>query len=286
MTGGVFLLDKAAGVTSRKAAGSVARALGFRKYGHCGTLDPDATGLLVVLLGRATRLAPYLSGGTKDYCFTAVFGISTDTLDTSGQVTGTCDCSRLTVKMVDEALEGLTGTFQQRTPLFSAVRVGGRRGYNLARNGETPDMPFRTVTVTNWKRGDLDEGRMELSATVSPGTYVRALVRDLGEALGSCAAAEGIRRTASGPFSLNDAARGPEGPGGILSMAEAAGRVMGSLELSLEEARSVAHGGDIYRDFTGTAALLGPSGDLIAIGKGSEGSVHPSTVLSLPEEIA
>jgi len=285
LTGGVFLLDKAAGVTSRKAAGSVARALGFRKYGHCGTLDPDATGLLVVLLGRATRLAPYLSGGTKDYCFTAVFGISTDTLDTSGQVTGTCDCSRLTVKMVDEALEGLTGTFQQRAPLFSAVRVDGKRGYALARSGERPEMPSRTVTVENWVRGDMLEGRMDLSATVSPGTYVRALVRDLGEALGACAAAEHIRRTASGPFSLNEAQGEHEGSGGFLTMAEAAGRVMSSLELTMEEARSVAHGSDISRDFTGNAALLGPSGDLIAVGHGSEGSVHPSTVLVLPEEL-
>lgn len=286
MTGGVFLLEKAAGVTSRKAAGAVARALGFRKYGHCGTLDPDATGLLVVLLGRATRLAPYLSGGTKDYSFTAVFGISTDTLDTSGEVTGTCDCSHLTGKMVDEALESLTGTFQQRAPLYSAVRVDGKRGYALARNGETPEMPSRTVTVTNWKRGELAEGRMALSATVSPGTYVRALVRDLGEALGACAAAEGIRRTASGPFSLNEASPDPCGSVSLLTMAEAAGRVMGAVELSMEEARSAVHGNDIPREFTGTAALLGPSGDLIAIGSGSEGLVHPSTVLALPEELA
>lgn len=286
MTGGVFLLEKAAGVTSRKAAGAVARALGFRKYGHCGTLDPDATGLLVVLLGRATRLAPYLSGGTKDYSFTAVFGISTDTLDTSGEVTGTCDCSHLTGKMVDEALESLTGTFQQRAPLYSAVRVDGKRGYALARNGETPEMPSRTVTVTKWKRGELAEGRMALSATVSPGTYVRALVRDLGESLGACAAAEGIRRTASGPFSLNEASADPCGSVSLLTMAEAAGRVMGAVELSMEEARSVAHGNDISRDFTGTASLLGPSGDLIAIGSGSEGLVHPSTVLALPEELA
>lgn len=128
MQGAVYLLDKGKGVSSRMASGKTAEALGFRKHGHCGTLDPDATGLLVVLLGKATRLASFLSGEIKRYSFTVVTGVSTDTLDMSGEVTKRADDYHLSIEAVTGAVEKLTGNIQQQVPLFSAVRVQGKRG--------------------------------------------------------------------------------------------------------------------------------------------------------------
>ncbi|MEA3267226.1 MAG: tRNA pseudouridine(55) synthase TruB, partial [Candidatus Fermentibacteria bacterium] len=198
MIGGVYLLDKAAGVTSRRSAMAVAKANGYKKYGHCGTLDPDATGLLVVLLGKATRLAPYISGDTKRYSFDMVTGILTDTLDMSGEILARADCAHISTDDVIAALGKYTGTFLQRVPLFSAVRINGKRGYKLARAGETPEMPERTVSVSDWSLGELSENRIALEVTVSSGTYVRALARDIGAAMGIPAIADNIRRTMAG----------------------------------------------------------------------------------------
>ncbi len=285
MTGAVYLHDKGAGVTSRRAAGNAARALGFRKYGHCGTLDPDATGLLVVLLGRATRLARYLSGERKRYSFELVTGISTDTLDMSGTVTARADNSRVSLALVQEALKTVTGTIPQQVPLFSAVRVSGNRGYKLAREGKTPEMPVRTVTVSNWKTGEISRGRVYLEVTVSAGTYVRALARDIGKALGVPSVADSIRRTASGVFTAAEASVEPDQPGSLLTMAQAAARVMKTVPLSHEDTMRAAHGMTVPGKEPGETALLDREGRLIAIGLDDGSVISPKTVLVTPEEL-
>jgi len=277
LTGAVYLLDKSAGVTSRKAAGDVAKANGFSKYGHCGTLDPDATGLLVVLLGAATRLAPYISGSEKRYSFLLVTGIGTDTLDMTGNVTSRADSSGITTENVKEALGNFTGTFMQKVPLFSAVRVEGKRGYRHARQGNTPDMPERSVTVSNWENGEIMMGRIRLAATVSTGTYVRALARDIGSSLGVPAVADEIRRTMSGSFSLNEASDRPDNPESLLSMADAL-RGIDRMVLEQPDAGKVSHGMPVSSPATGLTALLNGSGLLLAIGVGDGNAVQPKTV--------
>lgn len=285
MTGAVYILDKGAGVTSRKAAGKTARDFGFRKYGHCGTLDPDATGLLVVLLGRATRLASYLSGEQKRYSFTLVTGLSTDTLDMSGRVIEKADNSHVTPAMVEKALETVSGDIMQQVPLFSAVRVEGERGYRLARKGQAPEMPVRKVSVSRWKCGDLFDGKVSLEVTVSAGTYVRALARDIGTALGVPSVADSIRRIESGVFNLREASKDPDDPDSLLTMADCAGRVMTSVVLSGDDPRRISHGMAVSSNHIGTLALVDESGRLLATGRGDGSSIVPVTVLVKPEEI-
>lgn len=267
------------------ASGKTAEALGFRKYGHCGTLDPDATGLLVVLLGKATRLASFLSGEIKRYSFTVVTGVSTDTLDMSGEVTERADDYHLSIEAVTGALEKLTGNIQQQVPLYSAVRVEGKRGYKLARKGEKPEMPVRTVTVSNWTVHGIEGDRIKLEVTVSAGTYVRALARDIGRIIGVPSAADSIRRVSAGVFSVNEASPGPDTPDSLLSMADAVGRVMKTVTLTGSESYRIVNGMEVPRGEEGIRALLDTSGRLLAIGSGNGVSIRPSTVLMTPEKL-
>ncbi|MCK5130838.1 MAG: tRNA pseudouridine(55) synthase TruB [Candidatus Sabulitectum sp.] len=277
--GGVYLLDKAAGVTSRRAAMAVAKANGFKKYGHCGTLDPDATGLLVVILGKATRLASYISGDTKRYSFDLVAGVLTDTLDMSGEIFKEADCSHLTTEDVVARLPEFTGTFQQRVPLFSAVRINGKRGYKLAREGETPEMPERNVTVTDWKSGELLDNRIPLEVTVSAGTYIRALARDIGEALNIPAVADCIRRTMAGSFSISEASELYNHKGSLLSMVEAM-RGYPQIRVTPSQAHGVFHGNPFPAQIKGTAVAVDATGNLLAVGIGDGVLFQPKVVLA------
>ncbi|MBN1435318.1 tRNA pseudouridine(55) synthase TruB, partial [Candidatus Fermentibacterales bacterium] len=153
----------------------MARCWGFRKYGHAGTLDPAATGLLVVLLGRATRLSPYLTGLPKTYSFVLRLGVETDSGDSDGTVTATSGASHVDRESLETALRGFEGTFPQQVPAFSAVRVGGRRAYKLARRGQSPEMPVRQATAGSWTIEEEIPGTgFRLSVRVGTGTYVRA----------------------------------------------------------------------------------------------------------------
>ncbi len=279
MTGAVYLLDKQSGITSRKAAAQVAKSFGFTKYGHCGTLDPDASGLLVVLLGKATRLASYIAGETKRYSFQLVTGIMTDTLDMSGEVLEKVDSSSVTSDSVRKALRDFTGTFSQQVPLFSAVRVNGKRGYRLAREGRKPDMPFREVTVSRWKCGKMNNGRISLEATVSSGTYIRALARDIGKAIGIPAVADSIRRTCSGSFSVKQASCNPDSSDSLLSMGEAL-KSYPALVLSNDDVKRVSHGMSIEAEIEGISVLLNKSGEVAAIGKGLGSEIRPVVVFA------
>lgn len=201
--GGLVLLDKPAGISSFQCLGPIKRALGSRRVGHVGTLDPFASGLLGVLTQRATRLAPLLSGLEKRYLVTIRFGIETDTLDPEGSVVRTAPLPDL--ERIRRALPALSGRIRQRPPRFSAVRVGGERAYALARRGAQPDLPVREVSVTALDLRRWQPPELTLALTGSAGTYVRSWARDLGEAAGSCACVARLRRTAIGPFGHGEA---------------------------------------------------------------------------------
>lgn len=279
MRGGVYLLDKPAGVTSRLAARAVAKANGYKKYGHCGTLDPDATGLLVVILGKATRLAPYISGEKKRYSFDMVTGVLTDTLDMSGEVLREADCSHLTTDDVVAKLPEFTGTFLQKVPLFSAVRVDGKRGYKLARAGKTPEMPEKTVTVTDWEFGELSNNRISLEVTVSTGTYIRALARDIGEALNIPAVADNIRRTMAGAFSITEASELNDHKESFLSMVKAM-REYPQITVNASQAQGICHGNPFPAQIKGIALAVDMSGNLLAVGIGDGKIFQPKVVMA------
>ena len=207
MIDGVLVIDKPAGITSHDVVDEVRRRLGIRKVGHAGTLDPDATGILVIGLGRATRFLDYAQAEPKRYIATASFGEATSTQDASGEVVErtTPDFGRADL---EEALSAFLGEIEQVPPMVSAVKVGGERLHARARRGETVERRARRVTIHELSLRSFvagDRPSATLGVVCSAGTYVRTLVHDLGRALGCGAHLATLRRTAAGGFTEADA---------------------------------------------------------------------------------
>ena len=199
---GVLVVDKPAGPTSHDVVDRVREALGERRVGHTGTLDPFATGVLPVCVGKATRLVRFLAGGDKVYRATVRLGFATSTDDLLGEPLGPPRPAHVDRAAVEEACRRLTGDLMQVPPVYSAKRVQGQRLYDLARQGVAVARAASPVTVRSMDVVELRDGEVDLEVRCSPGTYVRALARDLGEALGTGGHLTALRRTESGPFDL------------------------------------------------------------------------------------
>jgi tRNA pseudouridine55 synthase len=263
---GVILVDKPAGKTSHDVVAAVRRELGGRagpKVGHAGTLDPFATGLLLVLVGRATRVQRFLMALPKTYEAVARFGAVSSTGDPEGELVETG-------APIPEPLRLPTGTIRQWPPAHSAVKVGGERAYRLARRGEKVEVPEREVTVYAFEERWRDPPRVGLRVACSAGTYVRALVADLGDAY-----CEALRRIAIGPFRVEDA-----DPARTVPLADALGALLPVARLAGDDARRAAHG-------TAVVALHAPAGGPvllvdddgpIAVAEPREGGVLKPTV--------
>jgi len=202
---GILLVDKEPGETSYSVVAHVKRiagSLGGAKVGHAGTLDPFATGLLVILLGKGTKLSPFLMRGTKIYRATMRVGMETDTYDITGRLVREAAVPQLSKESIQETAGAFIGEIRQRPPSYSALRWKGRRAYELARRGERMDLPERKVTVHDLKilLVDLPDVTMEIEC--SGGTYIRSLAVDLGKHLGPGACLTSLRRLASGPFNV------------------------------------------------------------------------------------
>ncbi|MHB1317282.1 MAG: tRNA pseudouridine(55) synthase TruB [Anaerolineae bacterium] len=202
---GVLVIDKPAGWTSHDVVARVRRITGERRVGHTGTLDPAATGVLVVCVGAATRIVEYLAGLTKRYSATIRFGVETDTWDGEGAVVATSDTDALSLEVLRPLVNTFLGTFPQTPPMYSAIKQNGTPLYRLARRGETVDRAPRLVTietlvVRQWSPPDL-----ELDVVCGKGTYIRSLAHDLGQASGTGAHLAALRRTAVGHFTLSQA---------------------------------------------------------------------------------
>lgn len=210
-THGLAVVDKPAGVTSHDVVGMLRKRFGERQVGHAGTLDPDATGVLLVGVGKATRLLRFLTALGKTYTADVVLGTSTSTLDSSGEVTGTFDMSGITADMARAvAAEHLTGPIMQIPPMVSAVRVDGRRLHQLAREGIEVERQPRPVTVYSFVVVATDEPSiLRIEVQCSAGTYIRTLADDLGRMLGGGAHLRDLRRTAVGSF-VDSEARPPD----------------------------------------------------------------------------
>jgi tRNA pseudouridine55 synthase len=258
---GILLVDKPAGITSHDVVARVRRERGGR-VGHAGTLDPFATGLLLVLLGRATRVQRYLLPLPKTYVAVARLGWRSTTGDPDGELTET--------GVVPETLELPTGRVRQRVPMTSAVKVGGERLYRRARRGERIETPERSVEVYRSELLNAHEERAEFEIECSAGTYVRVLIETLEDAY-----CEGLRRTAIGPFAVEDASERPLGVNQALSFIPA-------LDLTEEQARRASHGvalpaGDAPE---GRAVRLTSRGVLIAVARSRGGALRPEVVLA------
>ncbi len=202
---GVLVIDKPSGPTSFDVVRIIRALLRVKKVGHTGTLDPLATGVLPVCVGDATRIAGFITEGDKSYDAVIRLGVTTDTLDAQGQVVSTRPVPPLTPELLEAALQGFRGTFDQVPPMYSAVKVGGKRLYELARAGEEIERKPRTVTVHELLLRDFSADEVRVSVRSSKGFFVRSLAYDFGEALGCGAHLTALRRTRSGPFTLAQA---------------------------------------------------------------------------------
>jgi tRNA pseudouridine55 synthase len=276
---GLLLVDKPGGMTSHDVVNRVRRALGTRKVGHAGTLDPMATGLLVLGVGRATRLLRYLSGLDKDYEGTGRLGVETDTLDADGEVVRTT-AVQSTRADLERAMAALTGDLEQRPPAYSAVKVGGVTLHKAARAGEQVEAAPRPVHVSKFELSSFDGRDFAFRTTVSSGTYIRVLVADAGGALGCGAHLIALRRTRVGPFTIGEADE-LEALGSPLPV-EHAVRHLPSLRLDHpDEAAAASNGRPLGpAGLDGPYAVFAPDGTLIAVYRDDGPKAVPEMVLA------
>ena len=199
---GIINIDKPEGWTSQDVCAKLRHRLKIKKIGHTGTLDPMATGVLPVCIGKATRIIEYYDADMKTYHASMQLGIVTDTLDTTGEVTETCDFSEVTEESVRAAFAAYRGLISQVPPKYSALRINGRRAYDLARSGEDFELKTRQITIesNDITKLDLQSGTVEFDVVCSKGTYIRTICNDIGRELGCGAAMSSLRRTGSGYF--------------------------------------------------------------------------------------
>lgn len=206
---GILVINKPAGMTSHQVVGRARRLLGIKKIGHTGTLDPDVTGVLPLCIGTATRVAEYMLDQSKAYRGEVTFGFSTTTQDASGEPVDTAEHVKLTEEQVREAFARFVGDILQRPPAYSAIKIDGKRAYDLARKGEDVEIPARPVTIYKLEieavELDLPRPKVRFYVECSKGTYVRTLCHDIGAAVGVPAHMSALVRTRSGPFSLEQA---------------------------------------------------------------------------------
>ncbi len=298
---GVLVVDKPTGMTSHDVVGVVRRALGMRRVGHTGTLDPSATGVLVCAVGRATRLVETLQAGEKTYAARAVLGIATDSQDADGEVVATADAGHLTEAQVCEALMGFLGTIEQVPPMVSAVKVDGTRLHELARQGREVERAARTVTVhdlvmEDWEPGEHPE--VSFLVTCSAGTYVRTIAHDLGERLGVGGSLVALRRVANGAFTIDRAITLDDvrrlGEAGelrdhLLAPADAVAHLP-RVDVDEDTWGRLVHGGSLPGAFVPRGdrpfAVLGPDGGLVGIYRRTDDVARPDLVLARPEDRA
>ena len=280
-----MLVDKPAGKTSHDVVQHVRRALGIRAAGHTGTLDPFATGLLVVLLGRATRLARFVEARRKTYVATARLGIRTTTDDLTGEPIGPQSPVQVSELELREVLMRFQGPQAQRPPQFSAKRVEGERSYRKARRGETVALADVPVTVYDIALLGYRPPELEFRITVSAGTYIRAVARDLGDQLGVGAHLTKLRRTAIGSLSVESAVTLEEvSPEAVLPVLQVLEDVPA---VELDEAARIAilHGRAVLDErgegqrASGAAVALLAAGELVAMARAEQGRLHPTVVL-------
>ena len=298
---GIIVVAKPAGPTSHDVVGLIRRLAATRRVGHGGTLDPFASGVLPIFLGHGTRMAEYHLGDRKAYRATVCFGAWSSTDDLEGELTPSPGMAPSRTAVL-AAMTALSGPISQRPPAFSAIKVAGRRAYAMARAGETVVLGEREVTIheltlVSWDDSDPDRPIAVIDVVCSAGTYVRALARDLGAAVGSAAYLGALIRLASGPFTLDDAidldtiraavADGPVGLTPLLRPIDAGLEAFPTVSLTGDEVAAVARG-QFVRPAAGVPQaadhyrLVAPDGSLVAIASGSAGRLAPDKVFVAP----
>ncbi|GIJ77087.1 tRNA pseudouridine synthase B [Micromonospora phaseoli] len=285
------MVDKPGGMTSHDVVARIRRLARTRRVGHGGTLDPMATGVLVIGVGRATRLLTYVIGADKSYTATIRLGQATVTDDAEGDVIATTPAGTVADESIRSALAALSGEIDQVPSAVSAIKINGQRAYKRVREGEAVDLPARRVTVSRLdvlaiRRDQPDVVDVDVEVACSTGTYIRAIARDAGLALGVGGHLTALRRTAVGGFTLAEAVtldelerRAPEVVG--LPLAVAAERFFARRDATADEAKVLSHGGPLDAvGRTGPYAVFDPAGGLIAIVSERAGRARAEVVLA------
>lgn len=288
---GILLVDKPQGITSHDVVSRARRAIDTRKVGHAGTLDPMATGLLVLGVNAATRLLTWVVGLDKEYTATIRLGAASTTDDAEGELGAARDTSHVTDAAVAAGAAALTGPILQRPSSVSAIKVDGRRAYALVREGEQVELAERPVTISEFavletRRTD---GWLDLDVRVacSSGTYIRALARDLGESLGTGGHLTVLRRTRIGPFAVASASSLDDDLAAhMLEPADVASTLFERVDLTPDQAVYLGHGKRIALGATGagTLAAVAPDGRLVGLVENVAGRAH--VLVNFPEERA
>ena len=281
---GVVIVDKPSGITSHQVVGRLRRLLGTRKIGHAGTLDPMATGVLILGVNRATRLLGHLALHDKRYLATVRLGESSPTDDADGDVVTVADASGITLDLIESGLQPMRGDILQVPSTVSAIKVDGKRSYARVRAGESVELKARPVTVSRLDvlavRADGARLDVDLDIECSSGTYVRAIARDLGSALGVGGHLTALRRTRIGRYSLDDAVVLGDEPPPLMPMAEAARLSFPVIDLTVDEARDVGFGRPLARPVPGSpTGVLSPDGELLALYEPAGAGSRPVAVL-------
>ena len=288
MTDGFLVVDKAGGMTSHDVVAVGRKALGTRKVGHAGTLDPMATGILVLGFGNGTRLLQYITDGDKSYRATIVLGSSTITDDKEGEVISSAHAADVADSEIERVLKSMIGTIAQRPSSVSAVKVGGERAYDRVRAGETFELEARNVTITQLdvlavRHLDVTT-EVDIEVTCSAGTFIRAIARDLGEALKVGGHLSALRRTRVAGFSEKDAVSFQDlkdqrfSP---LNLADVARTTFSVRELSVEEVKELSFGRPLSENgTTSITAAMSPDNRLIALLKDDGKHAKPIAVFA------
>jgi tRNA pseudouridine55 synthase len=287
---GLIVVDKPGGMTSHDVVARVRRLAKTRRVGHGGTLDPMATGVLIIGVNRATRLLTYVIGAQKSYTATIRLGEATVTDDAEGDVTARASAAAVTEESIRSGLAAMTGEIEQVPSAVSAIKINGERAYKRVRDGEDVDIPARKITIYRLDvlaiRAGGDVVDVDVDVTCSSGTYIRAIARDLGRTLGVGGHLTALRRTAVGGFSLAEAAtlaeleeRAPDVIG--LPMADAARRAFQQRTASPDEAKMLSHGSPLDPvGIDGPYAVFNAAGDVLAIVSEREGRARAEIVLA------
>ncbi len=285
---GLLIVDKPGGWTSHDVVAKIRKLAATKRVGHAGTLDPMATGVLVIGVEKATRLLGYLTLADKEYTATIRLGQKTDTDDADGVVIESVPVPHLGGAELRSAAAELTGEIRQVPPGVSAIKVGGRRSYRLARAGQAPQLAARTVLVQEFAVGAVrsagDALDVEVRVTCSSGTYIRALARDLGVALGVGGHLTALRRTRVGPYTASKARTLDQLAAdlAVIPLAAAAAKAFPRRDLSQAEADAVAHGAKLSATGTGDQAIaaFAPDGTLIALLTDADGRARSLAVFA------
>ena len=288
MSDGFLVVDKAGGMTSHDVVAVARKALGTRKVGHAGTLDPMATGILVLGFGHGTRLLQYITDGDKSYSATVVLGASTVTDDREGAVLTVTDASTVSDSEIAKILSSMVGTIAQRPSSVSAVKVGGERAYDRVRAGEKFELEARTVTITQLDilaiRHLTTTTEVDIEVTCSAGTFIRAIARDLGESLGVGGHLSALRRSRVAGFTEEDAISFEDLKSQKftpLNLADVARTTFMPRELSLDEVQELSFGRPLSENGnTVINAALSPDNRLIALLKDEGGKAKPIAVFA------